>query len=135
MALTISSITLAGATTVEGNPFGSTLTLPVGVYQLNYQYRFRSSSTTVISGLYINNPLATQQSGIRNYGLYLNYSLNVTVTGSSVTGAFCMGGSGIIVNTTPSNVLTPNVAITYTPAGSLSYSGGSDCYVALTRFG
>ena len=132
MVLTIAGATLTGATTADFNPFTpSTLTLQVGVYQ----YRFRSSSSTVITALFLNNPLSTPQSGPKNYGLYLNNSMNITVVGSGSTGAYCMGGTSIIVNTTPSNVLTPTVAMTYTPVGSLQFAGSADTYVAVTRIG
>ena len=135
MVLSNPNVVATGASTVDINPFGSTLTLQVGVYQLNYQYRFRSSSTTVITALIINNLLSTQQTGIRNYGFNANNSTNITVVGTSVSGMYCMGGTSIIVNTTPSNVLTASVVATYTPAGSLSFSGTYDCFVAVTRIG
>ena len=124
MVLTIPSVIATQASTLEANPFGSTLTLPVGVYQLNYQYRFRSTSSAVITALIINNQLSTPQSGPKNYGLYINNSMNVTVTGSS-----------IIVNATPANVLTPSFIVYYTPPGSLQFTGASDTYVAVTRIG
>ena len=137
MVLSIPSIIATQASTLEANPFGSTLTLPVGVYQLNYQYRFRAapSTTTVMTALIINNALSTPQSGPKNYGFYVNNAMNVTLTGSGITGSYCMGGSSIIVNTTPANVLTPVITITYTPVGSLQFLGSSECFVAVTRIG
>ena len=135
MVLSIASTTNTPATTAEANPFGSTFTLPVGVYQLNYQYRFRSTSSAVITALIINNPLSTPQSGPKNYGLYINNSMNVTVTGSGTGGSFSITGSSIIVNATPSNVLTPSFIVYYTPPGSLQFTGAHDTYVAVTRIG
>ena len=61
--------------------------------------------------------------------------MNIILTGTGYAGAFSITGSSIIVNTTPSNVLTPTVAITYTPVGTLQFAGSSDCYVAVTRIG
>lgn len=129
MELTIASNTTTQATTLETNPFGSTLTIPVGVYQLNYQYRFRSTAGAVLSAILVSNNLATLQTPNRNYGIYINNSLNTTVN----TTGYSFSASAIIVNTTPSNVLTPSVTLTYT--GTLQYFGSNECYVALTRIG
>ena len=130
MELTIATNTLTEASGVSDNPFG-TLTLPVGVYQLNYQYRFRATVGTTISSILANNTLATLQTVNRNYGIYINNSLNALVN----TAGYSFTASAIIVNATPSNVFTPVITLTYSPAGSLQYFGSNDCYVALTRIG
>ena len=130
MELTIATNTLTAASGVSDNPFG-TITIPVGVYQLNYQYRFRSSPSTTISEIIATNSLTTLQPGNRNYGIYINNSLNTVVN----TAGYSFTASGIIVNATPSNVFTPGITVTYTPAGNLQYFGSNDCYVSLTRIG
>ena len=128
MELTIATNTTTAASGVSDNPFG-TLTLPVGVYQLNYQYRFRSTGGAVLSAILATNSLATLQTTNRNYGIYINNSLNASVN----TTGYSFTASAIIVNATASNVFTPGITLTYT--GTLQYFGSNDCYVALTRIG
>jgi hypothetical protein len=110
------------------NPF-TALTLAQGVWSVYYQIRLKAtSSTTSITSTSCSCSLATPQSSMNNYAF--NWFQNSFSIG--INGEFAYCGSSIIRNTTDSNVLTPSVMVTYTPADSCQFYA-IDTYFNITR--
>ena len=126
----IATDTNVAASNTYANPF-SAFTLPVGVYSMVYQIRYKTASgSTTLSTVSSACSFATTQNSITNYGLKWDRSMSILV---DTTGNWSHTGSTILRNNTASNVLTfSNLAIYTGASGTLRYVG-SDCYFIVTR--